>query len=65
MSTSRKLPDERPPLEWRRANSEEALKLIQGWLETDESSDDTSDWEQLKKLLDKDRLSGRKLFSNE
>jgi len=42
-----------------------ALKLIEHWLETDESNSDTSDWENLKEILDRDRMSDRKFFSNE
>lgn len=66
MTTSHKTPsDEQPSRKGRPGNTAEAIKLLDHWLETDESSDDTSDWEELKKLLDQDRLSGRKLFINE
>jgi hypothetical protein len=63
MSTSRKHPEETPLSSWRPGNREEALKLLDHWLKTDKTNeDDRSDWEELKKLLDEDRLSGRKLF---
>ncbi len=65
MTTSRKHPKKEPPRFGRPPNIPEALKLIEHWLETDESNPDTSDWEHLKKLLDQDRLSGRKLFTDE
>ncbi len=66
MTTSHKPPsDEQPSRKGRPGNNALAIKLLEHWLETDESSDDISDWEELKKLLDQDRISGRKLFSNE
>jgi len=65
MATSRKQSDEQPPSKVRWPNVEEALKLIDHWLETDDQSEDTSEWETLKKLLDEDRLSERKIFPNE
>ena len=46
-------------------NTAEAIKLLEEWLRTDDSSDDTSDWEEWKKALDEHRPSGRKLFSND
>lgn len=46
----------------RSPNVAEALKLINHWLETDDRSDDTGEWELLKRLLDEDRLSERKFF---
>jgi hypothetical protein len=65
MTTSQKFPEEQPPSKVRRPNVDEALKLIDLWLETDDRSADTSEWANLKTLLDQDRLSGRKLFCNE
>lgn len=65
MTTSRKHPENEQPSFGRRPNIPEALKLIEHWLETDENNPDTSDWEHLKKLLDQDRLSARKLFADE
>jgi hypothetical protein len=65
MTTSQKFPDEQPPSKVRWPDVEEALKLIDHWLETDDRSEDTSEWETLKKLLDEDRLSERKFFCNE
>jgi hypothetical protein len=65
MTTSQKFPDEQPPTNVRWQNTEEALKLINHWLETDERDGDTSEWELLKKLLDEDRLSERKFFPDE
>jgi len=65
MSTSRKHRAELPTSSWRPGNREEALKLLDHWLKTDKPSDtDRSEWEELKKLLDEDRLSGRKFFPN-
>lgn len=49
----------------RPGNPEKALKLLQHWLDTDERSDDTSDWEDLKKSLDSHRSPGNKLFSDD
>jgi hypothetical protein len=46
-------------------NVDEAMKFIDLLLATNDKTNDTSDWEELKKLLDQDRLSGRKLFPNE
>jgi hypothetical protein len=65
MTTAQKFPDEQPPFKGRLADVAEALKLIDHWLKTDDRSDDTGDWDNLKALLDQDRLSGRKLFCNE
>lgn len=65
MTTSRKHPEKEPARFGRPPNIPEALKLIEHWLETDERNPDTSDWEHLKKLLDEDRLSERKLFADE
>jgi hypothetical protein len=66
MTTSHKHSDDQPPhskVIW--PNVDEAIKLIDHLLETNDKTDDISDWEELKKLLDQDRLSGRKLFPNE
>ena len=65
MTTSKKFPAEQPPSKVRWPNVDEAIKLIDELLETSEKDDDTSEWEMLKKLLDEDRLSERKLFPNE
>lgn len=65
MTTSRKHSDEQPPSKVRWPDVSEALKLIEHWLETDDQDDDTSEWETLKKLLDEDRPSEKKLFCNE
>jgi hypothetical protein len=65
MTTARKHSEDHPPSKVRWPNVEEALKLIDHWLETDDRSEDTSEWETLKKLLDQDRLSERKFFQNE
>ena len=64
MTTSRKHSDEQLPSKVRWPNVEKALKLIDHWLETADQSEDTSEWETLKKLLDEDRLSERKFFPN-
>lgn len=64
MTTSINQENETPPF-GRRPNIADALKLIDHWLETDENNPDTSDWDNLKKLLDQDRLSARKLFTDE
>lgn len=64
MTKSRKHSDERPPSKVRWPDVAEAIKFIDHLLETSDQSDDTSDWERLKTLLDQDRLSGRKLFQN-
>lgn len=39
-----------------------AIELLQSWLDNDERVEHDEAWEQLKQDLDKDRLSGRKLF---
>jgi len=65
MTTSHKHSEEQPASKVRWPNVEEALKLIDHWLETDDQSEDMSEWETLKKLLDQDRLSERKFFPNE
>jgi len=65
MTTSRRHSEEQPFSKIRRPNVEEALKLINHWLETDDRDDDTSEWETLKKLLDEDRLSERKFYPHE
>jgi hypothetical protein len=65
MTTSQKFPDEQPPSKVRWPNVPEAIKFIDHLLETNDRSDDTSEWETLKTLLDQDRVSGRKLFNNE
>ena len=62
MTTSRKHSDEQPPSKVRWPNVDEAIKFIDHLLETNDRSDDTSEWEKLKTLLDQDRLSGRKFF---
>jgi len=65
MSTAPIYPEEQPLRKGHPPNKVEALKLINQWLETDDTDTDTSDWDHLKALLDHDRISGRKLFSNE
>lgn len=62
MTTSPKPSDEPTRSNVRWPNVEEALKLIEHWLTTDDHSEDTTEWETLKELLDKDRLSDRKFF---
>lgn len=65
MITSRKLPEEQPPIRVRWPDVEQACKLIDHWLDTDAPDGDTTEWETLKKLLDEDRLADRKFFPNE
>lgn len=65
MTTSKKQPKKERKTYGRPPNIPGALKLIEHWLETDERNPDTSEWENLKKLLDQDRLSARKLFTDE
>jgi hypothetical protein len=65
MTISQKFPEDQPSPNVRWPNVEEARKLIEHWLATDDQDDDTSEWETLKKLLDEDRLSERKFFPNE
>lgn len=62
MTTFRKDSDEQPPPKVRWPDAAEAIKFIDHLLETSDQSDDTSDWDNLKTMLDQDRLSGRKLF---
>lgn len=64
MTTSRKHSDEQPPSKVRWPDAAESIKFIDHLLETSDQSDDTSEWEKLKTMLDQDRLSGRKLFPN-
>jgi hypothetical protein len=64
MTTSPKSSEPPAPSNVRWPNVDEALKLMEDLQATSDPSEDTSDWEELKKLLDEDRLSGRKLFSN-
>jgi hypothetical protein len=64
MTTSRKNPDAQPPRKGLPSNVE-ALKLIDQWLENDDTIEDTHDWDNLRMLLDQGRTSGRKLFTNE
>lgn len=63
MATSGKHSDEQPPSEVGWPDVAEAIKFIDQLLETNDQSNDTSEWEKLKTLLDQDR--GRKLFPNE
>jgi len=65
MKTPRKQPIKERKKYGRPPNIPGALKLIEHWLETDESNSETSDWENLKEILDRDRMSHRKFFSNE
>ncbi len=62
MTTSRKDSDEQPPSKARWSEAAESIKFIDHLLETSDQSDDTSDWDNLKTMLDQDRLPGRKLF---
>ncbi len=62
MTRSRKDSDEQPPSKVRWPDAAESIKFIDHLLETSDQSDDTSDWDNLKTMLDQDRLSGRKLF---
>ena len=62
MTTFRKDSDDQRPSKVRWPDAAEAIKFIDHLLETSEQSDDTSDWDNLKTMLDQDRLSGRKLF---
>lgn len=39
-----------------------AIELLQSWLDNDERVEQDEEWEQLKRDLDQDRLSYRKLF---
>jgi hypothetical protein len=64
MTTSRKPSEPPTPSNVRWPKVDEALKLMEDLQATSDPSEDTSDWEELKKLLDEDRPSGRKLFSN-
>lgn len=65
MTTSREPPDEFPPIKVRRGNVDEAIKMLDEWLETGDPTEDISDFILLKKLLNQDRLGGRKLFLDE
>ncbi|MDZ4836840.1 MAG: hypothetical protein SGJ27_23915 [Candidatus Melainabacteria bacterium] len=65
MTISNKQSDEQQPSQARWPDAAEAIKFIDHLLETSDQSDDTSEWEKLKTMLDQDRLSGRKLFPNE
>ncbi len=62
MTTSRKDSAEQTPSKARWPDAAESIKFIDHLLETSDQTDDTSDWETLKALLEQDRLSGRKLF---
>jgi hypothetical protein len=64
MTTSNKQSDEQQPSQARWPDAAEAIKFIDYLLESGDQSGDTNEWEQLKTLLDQDRLSGRKLFPN-
>jgi len=59
MTTPRKDSDQQPP-SW--PDAAETIKFIDHLLETSDQSEDTSEWETLKTLLDQNRQSGRKLF---
>lgn len=65
MTTSREPPDEFPPLKVRWGNVDEAIKMLDEWLETGDPTEDIGDFILLKKLLNQDRLGGRKLFLDE
>ena len=62
MTTSRKHSDEQSPSKVRWPDAADAIKFIDHLLATSDQSDDTSEWEKLKTMLDQNRLSGRKLF---
>lgn len=62
MTTFRQHSEEQPPSNVRSPNVTEAIEFIDNLLETNDRDHDTSEWEELKKLLDEDRLSSRKLF---
>ena len=65
MTASRRPSEPPPPSNVRWPDAAEAIKFIDELLETSDRSDDISDWEELKRLLDEDRLSDRKLFPND
>ncbi len=65
MNTSNKQSDQQQPAQARWPDAAEAIKFIDKLLETSDQSGDTSEWEELKMLLDHDRQAGRKLFANE
>ncbi len=51
--------------EWRRKQIEKnqaAIRLLDSWLAEEETQEQKETWELLKKALDEDRLSYRKLF---
>jgi hypothetical protein len=44
-------------------NNDELIRLLQTWREEDNREEQRETWEYLKRVLDEDRLSYRRLFS--
>ncbi len=65
---SQELSQEESEAEWRRKQIEKnqaAIQLLDSWLAEEETQEQRETWEFLKKALDEDRLSYRKLFPDE
>ena len=58
-------PAEESEAEWRRKQIEKnqaAIRLLDSWLAEEPTQEQQEAWEDLKRALDEDRLSDRKLF---
>ena len=62
MTKSNKQSDEQQPSQTTWPDAAEGIEFIDHLIEAGDQSDDNSEWEKLKTILNQDRLSRRKLF---
>jgi hypothetical protein len=65
MTDSQKHPNHQRPTEMKWPDAADAIKYIDELLATSDLDEDLTEWQTLKRYLDEDRLSDRKLFPDD